>query len=57
MIKIFDGIEYIGQDYSKYIELFNQRINDMWGRQTDVNFFDCTNYYFEIDLEDDIRRK
>ena len=55
--QILDGIEYIGQDYSKYIELFNQRINDMWERQTDVNFFDCTNYYFEIDLEDDIRRK
>lgn len=55
--QILDGIEYIGQDYVKYIELFNQRINEVWGRETDVNFFDCTNYYFEIDLEDDIRRK
>lgn len=55
--QILDGIEYIGQDYTKYIELFNQQINELWGRQTDVNFFDCTNYYFEIDLEDDIRRK
>ena len=55
--QILDGIEYIGQDYTKYIELFNQQINELWGRQTDVNFFDCTNYYFEIDLEDDMRRK
>lgn len=55
--QILDGIEYIGQDYSKYIELFNQRINEIWGRQTDVTFLDCTNYYFEIDLEDDVRRK
>ena len=55
--QILDGIEYIGQDYTKYIELFNQQINELWGRQTNVNFFDCTNYYFEIDLEDDMRRK
>lgn len=55
--QILGGIEYIGQDYTKYIELFNQQINELWGRQTDVNFFDCTNYYFEIDLEDDMRRK
>ena len=55
--QILDGIEYIGQDYTKYIELFNRQINELWGRQTDVNFFDCTNYYFEIDLEDDMRRK
>ena len=38
--QILDGIEYIGQDYTKYIELFNQQINELWGRQTDVNFFD-----------------
>lgn len=55
--QILDGIEYIGQDYTKYIELFNQQINELWGRQTDVNFFDCTNYYFEIDLEDEMRKK
>ena len=55
--QILDGVEYIGGDYSKYIELFNRKIAEKWGRETDVNFFDCTNYYFEIDLEDDIRRK
>lgn len=55
--QILDGVEYIGSDYSKYIELFNRKIAEKWGRETDVNFFDCTNYYFEIDLEDDIRKK
>ena len=49
--QILDGIEYIGMDYAKYIELFNHQINKLWSRNTDVNFFDCTNYYFEIDLE------
>lgn len=55
--QILDGIEYIGMDYQKYIELFNAKINEQFGRDTSINFFDCTNYYFEIDLEDDLRQK
>lgn len=55
--QILDGIEYIGADYAKYIELFNHQISELWPRDTDANFFDCTNYYFEIDLEDENRRK
>lgn len=55
--QILDGIEYIGTDYQKYIELFNVKINEQFGRDTSINFFDCTNYYFEIDLEDNLRQK
>ncbi len=55
--QILDGIEYIGMDYQKYIELFNVKINEQFGRDTGISFFDCTNYYFEIDLEDGLRQK
>lgn len=55
--QILDGIEYIGMDYAKYIELFNHQINELWPRNTDVNYFDCTNYYFEIDLENGDKQK
>ena len=55
--QILDGIEYIGMDYQKYIELFNVKISEQFGRDTSINFFDCTNYYFEIDLEDNLRQK
>lgn len=55
--QILDGIEYIGMDYQKYIELFNVKINEQFGRDTSISFFDCTNYYFEIDLEDNLRQK
>lgn len=44
-------------DYQKYIELFNIKINEQFGRDTSISFFDCTNYYFEIDLEGDLRQK
>lgn len=55
--QILDEIEYIGSDYQKYIECFNHGIEKNWHRNTEKAFFDCTNYYFEIDLEDGLRRK
>lgn len=55
--QILDGIEYIGMDYTKYIELFNHQTNKLWPRNTNINFFDCTNYYFEIDLENGDKQK
>ncbi len=55
--QILDGINYIGMDYSKFIELLNHHINKLVKRETEKVYFDCTNYYFEIDLEDNLRRK
>lgn len=55
--QIIEGIKIIGANYEKYIELFNNKINENWPRETKNVFFDCTNYYFEIDLEDDVRKK
>ena len=55
--QILDGIEFIGANYEKFIELFNNRINNKWPRNMDYTFFDCTNYYFEIDIENEDRRK
>ena len=55
--QILDGIEYIGSDYQKYIELFNYHIEKIYPRDTKKVYFDCTNYYFEIDLEDELRKK
>lgn len=55
--QILDAINFIGMDYHKYIEVLNHHINGIWGRNTDKVYFDCTNYYFEIDLETDFLRK
>ena len=60
--QILDTINFIGSDYEKYIELFNYQMNkvykiDIMNKENKNVYFDCTNYYFEIDLEDDIRKK
>lgn len=56
--QVLDGIKYIGQDYQKYIELLNKHINEkLIKRDLDKVYFDCTNYYFEIDLPKEDKQK
>ena len=54
--QILDGINFIGRDYPKFIELINHGIAHRWKRNYNKVFFDCTNYYFEIDEQDDFRK-
>ena len=37
--------------------LIHNRISKNYGRTLDLIYYDVTNYYFEIDMEDDLRRK
>jgi len=55
--QLLDGIEYIGNDYEKVIEIFNHQLNLKYPSDSSLTYFDGTNFYFEIDKEDDIRRK
>ena len=54
--QILDGVNFSGKDYPKFIELINHSIANKWKRNIEKVFFDCTNYYFEIDEQDDFRR-
>ena len=55
--QLYDGLEYIGCEYEKIIEIYNHQIQQMYQFDTSHTYFDCTNFYFEIDKEDDFRRK
>ena len=55
--QLYDGLEYIGCEYEKIIEIYNHQIQQMYKFDTSHTYFDCTNFYFEIDNEDDFRRK
>lgn len=55
--QLYDGLEYIGCEYEKIIEIYNHQIRQMFSFDTTHTYFDCTNFYFEIDREDDFRRK
>lgn len=55
--QLYDGLEYIGCEYEKIIEIYNHQIQQHYKFDTSHIYFDCTNFYFEIDKEDDFRRK
>ena len=55
--QLYDGLEYIGCEYEKIIEIYNHQIQQMYQFDTSHTYFDCTNFYFEIDREDDFRKK
>ena len=55
--QIYDGLNYIGSEYGKFIEAINYAIGKKFQRNTKHSLFDCTNYYFEIDFEKDDRQK
>ena len=54
--QILDTINYIGNDYQKFVELLNISIQKKWKRNTSNAYFDCANYYFEIDLPKEDRQ-
>lgn len=55
--QLLDGLSFLGNDYEKFVEIFTVQTNHVFGSDTSKTYFDCTNFYFEIDREDDFRRK
>ena len=48
--QIYLCVKNLGMEYQKIVELLNHKFEKAYGkRNTDNVFFDCTNYYFEID--------
>lgn len=55
--QLLDGLAFLGSNYEKILELFTAQVNSTYGIDTAKTYFDCTNFYFEIDRQDDFRRK
>lgn len=55
--QVLAGVEFIGSEYEKIIEIFTHLVAAKYILDFNKTYFDCTNYYFEIDQQDDFRRK
>lgn len=55
--QLLAGLSYLGSTYEKFIDIFNEHLSRIYKRDTATTYFDSTNFYFEIDREDDLRRK
>ena len=55
--QILSALEFIGSEYEKFVEIFTAATKENYGTDTSKTYFDCTNFYFEIDKETDFKRE
>ena len=55
--QLLEGLSYFGENYEKIVDTFTTLVKEKYKLSTDEAYFDCTNFYFEIDKEDENRRK
>jgi len=55
--QVLSCCEFIGSDYPKYVSCLTNAVRNTYGTSCEETYFDCTNFYFEIDKEDALRKK
>lgn len=55
--QLYDGVAFLGSEHRKVVEIYNHRVAELFGRDTSTTYFDCTNFFFEVDLEGGLKRK
>lgn len=55
--QLLETVEFLGEHQSKIIQLFNFQYEKFFKRDYTHLLFDCTNYYFEIDVPDEDKQK
>ena len=54
---VYQTLDDFGSEYKDIIQIINHSLSHKYKADTSHVFFDCTNFYFEIDREDEIRKK
>lgn len=55
--QLLAALGLLGDEYEKVVEIFTNRVASRYGISTSHAYFDCTNFYFEIDKETRLQRK
>ncbi len=55
--QILSICDYMGSEYEKIVEILTAATAEKFGIDTSKTYFDCTNFYFEIDRETDFQKK
>jgi len=54
---VYRSLEFFARHKAAMIQHLDGKIRKRYGRDTSLMFYDVTNYYWEIDAEDDIRKR
>ena len=55
--QLLEAVEFMGMEYEKLIEILTVATDDNFILDSRRSYFDCTNFYFEIDKESSLQRK
>lgn len=55
--QLLEAVEFIGNEYEKFVEIFTVATQENFEIDTHHTYFDCTNFYFEIDKESDFQKR
>lgn len=55
--QLLEAVEFVGSEYEKFVEIFTVSTKENYSVNTSHTFFDCTNFFFEIDKETDFQKK
>ena len=54
---VYRSLEFFAQHKGALVRHLHGKVGKLYGRDTSLMFYDVTNYYWEIDREDDLRRR
>ena len=54
---VYDALTHFNEISEPLQRYIHEKVVHQYGRNTDLVYYDVTNYYFEIDKQDDFRRK
>ena len=54
---VYSALDFFGENYEKITEILQEMTKKFTKLETSSVLFDCSNFYFEIDKEDEFRRK
>jgi len=54
---VYRSLTFFSKHKDEMLLALHNRISTLYGRDTSLVYYDVTNYYFEIDKQDDMRRK
>jgi len=54
---LYDGLTHFDKIAGKLQQHLHEMVTEQYGRKTDLVYYDVTNYYFETDKQDDLRKR
>jgi transposase len=54
---VYDALDHFDGICAALLQHLHEKVTELYGRDTDLVYYDVTNYYFEIDRQDELRKK